>query len=330
MEFIHDYGLFAAKLATLLAAAALIGGIVLVVVARARAQADAHLEVRHLNRKLESMTLALHAAILPKKAFKQSLKALKERDKRVQREGASRKRVFVVDFKGDLRANAVASLREEITAILSVARPEDEVVARIESPGGTVHGYGLAASQLRRIRDKGIPLTAVIDKIAASGGYLMACVADRIVAAPFAVVGSIGVIAQLPNFNRWLKNHDVDFEQLSAGPYKRTLTLFGENTPEQRRKLQDEIDDAHALFKAFVKDNRPALDVDQVSTGEHWYGARALALALVDQLCTSDDYLSAAAAAADVYQVSFARPRGWLERLLAPATVLFRGGPFGG
>src|SRR5699024_4687864 len=131
-------------------------------------------------------------------------------------------RLFVLNFDGDVRATGVRDLREEISAVLQVARKEDEVLLRLESPGGVVNGYGLAASQLTRVRQHGIKLTIAVDKVAASGGYMMACVGDRIVAAPFAIVGSIGVVGQVPNFNRWLKERDVDFEMHTAGNYKRT------------------------------------------------------------------------------------------------------------
>jgi len=218
----------------------------------------------------------------------------------------------------------VASLREEITIILTVARPADEVVLRLESGGGLVHAYGLAASQLTRIKDKQIRLTIAVDKIAASGGYLMACVADHIIAAPFAVVGSIGVLAQLPNFNRFLKRHDIDFEQFTAGEFKRTVTLFGENTDEDRARFRQEIDETHRLFKAFVKTHRD-LDMATVATGEHWYGTRALELKLVDELCTSDDYLLHASKTAELYQVSFRPKKPFIDRLSSLASILDKG-----
>ena len=153
-------------------------------------------------------------------------------------------------------AHEVESLREEITAIISIANPsKDKVLIRLESGGGVVHGYGLAASQLQRIKSAGIPLSVAIDKVAASGGYMMACVADEILAAPFAIVGSIGVIAQIPNFNKILKKNDVEFEQITAGEFKRTLTLFGENTDKAREKFREEIEQTHDLFKTTLEDS---------------------------------------------------------------------------
>jgi serine protease SohB len=259
------------------------------------------------------MADVLNAELLGEHARKLELKKHKarEKEKRKAEKSASaipRRRVFALTFDGDLQATRVASLREEISAILQVVRDDDEVLLRLESGGGVVHGYGLAASQLARLRERRIKLTVSIDKIAASGGYMMACVADRILAAPFAVVGSIGVVAQLPNFNRLLKKHNVDFELHTAGEYKRTLTLFGENTPEGRAKFQEELDDAHALFKSFVAANRPALDIEKIATGEHWFGARALALKLVDELKTSDDYLLDRSRDADVFEIEY-KPR---------------------
>lgn len=327
MEFLYDYGLFLAKVATVvvipLVALAAFGIIIL----RARASHTDHLEVKHLNQKFESMGLALKSAMLPKKLFKQTLKELKVRRKREEKSKASKdqiKKVFVLDFKGDIRASAVSSLREEITAVLMVATPQDEVVVRLESPGGIVHCYGLAASQLKRIKDKNIPLTVAVDRVAASGGYMMACVADRIIAAPFAVVGSIGVIGQLPNFNRFLKNHEIDFEQHAAGEYKRTLTVFGENTEKGREKFREDIEKTHVLFKEFVKANRASLDIKQVATGDYWYGLRALELKLVDELRTSDDYLRHASGTADLYEINYVRKKPVLERLFSSGIRLLQ------
>lgn len=317
MEFLSEYGIFLAKAVTLVVAVLVVVGGIAALLRRGGDQLDSRgrLDVRHLNEDYDSVTEALKAAILSKKAFKQFQKERKVREK--QREKAERRRIYVLNFHGDIRAVAVASLREEVTAVLTVAQPEDEVVLRLESAGGLVHSYGLAAAQLLRIRDRQLKLTVVVDKVAASGGYMMACVADRIVAAPFAVLGSIGVIAQLPNFNRLLKKHDIDYEQFMAGEFKRTVTMFGENSDQSRRKFQEEIEDAHALFKDFVKLHRPAVDLERVATGEHWYGTRALDCQLVDELRTSDDYLLDASANADLYEVAYTGRKSWLARLLA-------------
>lgn len=214
-------------------------------------------------------------------------------------------KIFVLDFKGDIQASAVENLREEITLILATAKAgRDRVVVRLESRGGMVHGYGLAAAQLVRLRDAGFHLTICVDKVAASGGYMMACIANEIISAPFAVVGSIGVVAQVPNFNRLLKEHNVDFELYTAGQYKRTVTMFGENTPEGKAKFEEELQQTHVLFKHFVEKYRPQLNVDKVATGEHWYGQDALDLNLVDKLQTSDEYLLALLPQHDVYVIN--------------------------
>ncbi|PKM21310.1 MAG: protease SohB, partial [Gammaproteobacteria bacterium HGW-Gammaproteobacteria-14] len=221
----------------------------------------------------------------------------------------------VLDFDGDVRASAVDNLRREISAVLQIAEGKDEVLVRLESPGGMVHSYGLAASQLRRITSQGVTLTVCVDQVAASGGYMMACIADKIVAAPFAVLGSIGVVAQIPNFHRLLKKNDIDIELLTAGEYKRTLTMFGQNTDGDRAKFQEELEDTHSLFKDFVRDNRRGLDISRVATGEHWYGLRALDLGLVDELMTSDEYLLRRSKEADLFEVSWQVKRTLAERL---------------
>src|SRR6267378_2285805 len=216
--------------------------------------------------------------------------------------------------------DAVRNLREEVTAIIAASGKDDEVVVRLESAGGAVPHYGLAAAQLMRLRDRAIKVTVCIDRIAASGGYMIACVADKIVAAPFAIIGSIGVVAQLPNFHRLLKKHDVDFQEMTAGEFKRTVSVFGEITEKGLRKFQEELEDTHLLFKEFVKAHRPKLDIEQVATGEHWLARRGLELGLVDQLGTSDEYLVARALEGNLYQVAFERARPLRERLGSIAT----------
>jgi serine protease SohB len=260
-----------------------------------------------------------------KKEVKTRSKERKREEKARDRDDAPRPRLFVLDFKGDIRASAAASLREEVSAVLTVATDRDEVLLRLENPGGTVHEHGFAASQLLRIKRRGLKLLVAVDKVAASGGYLMACVADRLMAAPFAIVGSIGVLAQLPNFHRLLEQKGVDFEQLTAGRYKRTLTLFGKNTDEGREKLQQEIEEVHELFKRQIQEHRPQVDLERIATGEHWYGVRALELNLVDEIRTSDDFLLEAAKSRDLYHVTFRRRRSMLERLLSGAeSALYR------
>ena len=243
-----------------------------------------------------------------RKAIKQALKAEDDGE-------ARRPRVFVLDFDGDMQASQVDQLREEVSAILPVVGEADKVLLRLESGGGVVHGYGLGASQLMRLKDAGITLTVSVDKVAASGGYMMACVGDEIIAAPFAILGSIGVVAQLPNFHRLLKKNDIDVEMHTAGEYKRTLTFFGENTDKAREKFQADLNDVHVLFKEFVSANRPIVAIDQVSTGEYWFGQRALDLQLTDQLSTSDAFLQSRVEHSDLVEVRYRVKRGWQERL---------------
>lgn len=319
-EFFFQYGLFLAKAVTFVAAAVVIAALLANLIHHMRSHAADHLEVKNLNHRFRDLADSVQHAVLTPHEWKKELKAHKAADKaraKAHKHGNApeRPRVFVLDFHGDLQAGPVASLREEISAVLQVARPGDEAVLRLESEGGVVHGYGLAASQLQRIRDKRIKLIVAVDKVAASGGYLMACVADHILAAPFAVVGSIGVVGQLPNFNRLLKKHDIEYELHTAGEHKRTLTVFGENTAAGREKFRETLEDAHALFKAFIAQNRPDVDLAQVATGDHWFGTRALALKLVDELKTSDDYLLERSKDCDLYELHFKRHRGLVERL---------------
>lgn len=273
----------------------------------------AEIRVSHLNarvneqRKKIAQTTASRLELL--QLAQQLAKEAKIRRKNNQK-------IFVLDFKGDIQASAVENLREEITLILATAKAgRDRVVVRLESPGGMVHGYGLAAAQLVRLRDAGFHLTICVDKVAASGGYMMACIANEIITAPFAIVGSIGVVAQVPNFNRLLKEHNVDFELYTAGQYKRTVTMFGENTPEGKAKFEEELQQTHVLFKHFVEKYRPQLNVDKVATGEHWYGEDALNLNLVDKLQTSDEYLLALLAQHDVYVINTRRKATLGEKL---------------
>lgn len=312
-SFWSAYGLFTAKTLTLLVLIVL----AIAVTARLSRRREApreHLQIKKLNDKYKAMADALHQAMLPKQGLKHYRRDRKQEEKQ-STHAAPRPRVFVLDFKGDLRASAVRTLREEITAVLTVATPKDEVFVRLESLGGLVMSYGLAASQLARIKHAGVPLVVAVDQVAASGGYLMACVADRILAAPFAIVGSIGVVAEMPNFHGLLKKHDIDYELHTAGEYKRTLTVFGENTEQGRAKLKEDLEATHALFKQFLAAHRPQVDLAAVATGEHWHGVRALDLKLVDDLLVSDDYLSKRAQEADVYAVRYPTRRSLGERL---------------
>ncbi|MBY6017216.1 protease SohB [Halomonas denitrificans] len=326
MEFLYEYGLFLAKAVTLVAA------VVAIIVAAAAANragkgGKGELKVHNLTEKFEQYEDKLCHQLLNdeqlkarEKAHKAEQKAKAKESKGKEREG----RLFLIDFKAGIDAAQVAQLREEITAVLTVAEARDEVLVRVESGGGMVHAYGLAASQLDRIRQAKIPLTIAVDKVAASGGYMMACVGDKILSAPFAIVGSIGVIAQLPNFNKVLKKHDIEFEQHTAGDFKRTLTMFGENNEAGRDKFREELEETHVLFKEFVQRYRPELDLDKVATGEHWFGLQALELGLVDAIQTSDDYLMAQDK--EILQLQYEEKKNLAKRFgRAAETALERG-----
>lgn len=300
MELLSQYGLFLAKIATVVIAIAVVAVLIVNLTQRKRQRGE--LRITRLSEQYKEMQEDMSLSLLDshqqkawlkakKKKHKQEAKAAKAKAKLATPQSDAKPRVYVLDFKGSMDAHEVASLREEVTAVLAVATPQDQVVVRLESPGGVVHGYGLAASQLQRLREKQIPLTVAVDKVAASGGYMMACVADKIVAAPFSIIGSIGVVAQIPNFNRFLKNKEIDIELHTAGQYKRTLTLLGENTEEGRQKFREDLNETHHLFKDFVHRMRPTLDIEQVATGEHWYGIQAQEKGLVDEVGTSDDLL---------------------------------------
>ena len=319
MEFFLDYAAFAAKVTTVILL--IVGAILLVVVvsARTRQTAGEALTIKRINDRIESLADTVRAASMPEKALKKYRKARKKAAKAAT-DDKERPRLFLLRFDGDIRASQVSQLREEISAVISAAEPTDEVVLCLESGGGMVHGYGLAASQLARLRDANLKLTVCIDKVAASGGYMMACVADRVRAAPFAIIGSIGVVMQLPNFNRLLKENHIDFEMVTAGKYKRTLTMFGENSPEGREKVQAELEQTHVLFKDFIQTFRPGIALEQVATGEHWFGSKALELGLVDELGTSDDFLLDAAADRDIFEISFKTKKPITERLLERGT----------
>ena len=326
MEFLIEYGLFLAKAATVVVAVVII--ISLGASQKNRHSADkGHLEITPLNQQFDDMSEAMLIATMDEsmqKAEEKKLHKAKKKqaklDKKAHKadseaEEEVKSRVFVLSFVGDVSASAVSHLREEVTAVLTQATSNDEVVVKLESPGGMVHSYGLASSQLDRVRQAKIPLTVCVDEVAASGGYMMACVADKILAAPFAVIGSIGVVAQMPNFSKVLKKNDVDYEILTAGKYKRTMTMLGENTDAARKKFVAELEEVHVLFKSHVSTMRPKVDIDKIATGETWYGTQALDLALVDGIQTSDDYLVTRSKEARLFEVVFERKKKIHERL---------------
>ncbi|MDB6096244.1 MAG: sohB [Francisellaceae bacterium] len=321
--FLFEYGLFAAKLITfLLAIVASLAFLGIILASRHRERES--IEIEKLNDKFEMMQEALENELLTKDELKalakQRKKEAKEKEKSVKKrikeeDEALDSRIFVIRFDGDIHASEVDNLREVVTAILSVAEPQDEVLVILESSGGLVHNYGLAASQLQRIRKNNIHLTVAVDLVAASGGYLMAVVANKIIAAPFAVVGSIGVLAELPNFNRLLDKHHIDIEQHTAGEHKTTLTMLGKNTSKAREKFQEELEDTHQLFKQFVQHYRPQLDIDKIATGEHWYGTQAIDLNLIDDIITSDDYLFEKSKNHELFEITYIINESFSEKI---------------
>ncbi len=335
MEYFAQYGLFLAKAVTLVAAILIVVIGFVVVSQRQRGESRGHIEVRHLNEHYRDLGRAIRDAVTDKELLRIESKAEQKADKakakaakKAAKSGAAepakerKPRLFTLNFQGDIKASAAASLREEVSAVLAQIEAQDAVLVLIESPGGQVPGYGLAASQLQRLRDAGVKLTVAVDKVAASGGYLMACVAEEIIAAPFAVLGSIGVVAVVPNVHALLKKNDVDVEMFTAGKYKRTVTMFGKNDDEGRRKFNEELEAIHVLFQNHVQRNRPSLDVQAVATGEAWFGQDALDRGLVDALQTSDDYLQARAKDWDIYEVSYVLKKSWQEKMgLATASA---------
>ena len=333
LEFFANYGLFLAKTITALIAIGLLISLIANAKQKMRDTSErGHIEITKLNQQYEQVSEAMMLAVLDESEQKAMLKQ-RQKEKKKQAKASKKEakknsvqaqdnadaeqknRVFVIKFDGNISASAVTNLREEISAVLSQATSDDEVVVKLESAGGMVHSYGLASSQLDRLRKENIPLTVCVDKVAASGGYMMACVADKILAAPFAIVGSIGVVAQMPNFNKLLKKHDVDFEVLTAGEHKRTLTVFGENTDKGRKKFIEDLEETHTLFKDYVAERRPQVAMDKVATGEVWYGSRAQELALIDDIKTSDEYLMHRVSEADVYEIAYKQKRKLHQRL---------------
>lgn len=306
MNFLTQYSLFALEALTIvIAILLLVAGIFSI-----RQAPKSKLNVTSLNKDWDDLKVLMHKEVFGK------------RPKKIKKDKQLKPCLYILDFNGDIKATQVEQLREEISAVLTLATPKDEVVLRLESPGGSVNGYGLAAAQLQRLRDKQIPLTICIDKIAASGGYLMACLGHQIIAAPFAIIGSIGVVAQMPNFHRWLQKNDIDVELLTAGEYKRTLTLFAENTDKGRKKFKEDLEQIHLSFKDYVLNNREQLDINQVSTGEHWLACEALNLRLIDKLQTSDEYITDKMQTHNIFKVSMHAKQTLIAKILKPAMKL--------
>lgn len=324
-DILLNYGVFLLELLTIFGVVAVI---VLIILESKKQPENGSIVLTDFSEKYKEEKQSLEEFFLSEAEVKQKAKEEKKEakakakaEKKRLKEGGEKpeeekkSRLFVLDFNGDVHAHAVSALRREITAVLSIAKPEDEVLLKLESPGGVVHGYGLAASQLQRLRDHNIPLTVAVDKVAASGGYMMACVANKIVSAPFAIIGSVGVVAEVPNIHRLLKKHDVDVDVMTAGEYKRTVTLMGENTEKGKQKFQQELEETHELFKQFVRDNRPQLDIEKIATGEHWFGKQALELNLIDEISTSDELLTQAVENKEIIEIKYKEKKNLTKRI---------------
>lgn len=313
-EWLAEMGTFLLQTTLIMAAA----GLMLLIVLRSKESNEQGLKLhveslndqrRARHRRLRVTTTAQGARKKLLKAFRQEEKARQKAAKQGKSDDQTRQKVWVLDFHGDIKASQAEQFAQEVSAVIEIASADDEVIVRLESAGGLVHAYGLAAAQLDRLRQAGLSTTVCIDKVAASGGYMMACTANHIKAAPFAVIGSIGVVAQVPNIHRLLKRNDIDVELLTAGKYKRTLTVLGENTQEGREKFIDDLENTHRLFKNYVSQHRPEMDIEKLATGEIWYGSEALAQKLVDSVGTSEAYLVERIAEAQVYRVRLEPPK---------------------
>ena len=291
MSFWIDFGGFALKSFWLAAMIAIVLVVPIIIGARSQRRREDEVKVTSLDDRFDLMEAQIRIATDGAKGAKAFLKA---RKKEAKQRDENAKRVYVIGFKGDPMASGHAAFARKITAALVAARPDkDEIVVSITSPGGIVSGYGLMAAQMQRVRRAGVELTACVDQVAASGGYMMAVAANRIVAAPFAVVGSIGVVAQVPNVSRLLKKIDVDYEELTAGEHKRPISVLAPISEEGREHFKTKLEETHVAFKDFVRENRPALNVEAVGDGDYWYATDALKLGLIDAIATSDEYLLA-------------------------------------
>ena len=322
---------------------------------RKRRKKEPHLKFKHWNRRFENdferLEKELHVApFLPKEATKLLMKAKKkevkdekrkDKEKSVKTITTIREKlkdglkseevlkqhsncVYVLTFIGSIMASEVEQLRDQISFLLLIAQPADEIVVRLTSPGGAVPQYGLASSQLERLKQAGLRCVVCVDTVAASGGYMMAAVADKIIAAPFAIIGSIGVVTGIPNFHRVLQKNEVDYHLFTAGKYKRTVTPFSEVTDEGKQKIQDDITAIHEAFKCLIKEGRPDVDIEKIATGEYWLASQAKEKGLVDEIMTSDDYLGSKLDDCEVIEITTETEQNRLEKLIEGGASLFR------
>ena len=354
-EFMEQYWSFYHAGVTIFLFAGLALIIKIVFFKRKRRKKEPHLKFKHWNRRFENdferLEKELHVApFLPKEANKLLMKAKKKEvkeEKRKDKENSVKtistireklkdglkseevlkqhsNCVYVLTFIGSIMASEVEQLRDQISFLLQIAQPADEIVVRLTSPGGAVPQYGLASSQLERLKQAGLRCVVCVDTVAASGGYMMAAVADKIIAAPFAIIGSIGVVAGIPNFHRVLQKNEVDYHLFTAGKYKRTVTPFTEVTDEGKQKLQDDITAIHEAFKRLIKEGRPDVDIEEIATGEYWLASQAKEKGLVDEIMTSDDYLGSKLDDCEVVEITTETEQNRIEKLIEGGASLFR------
>tara|TARA_Y100001970_G_scaffold29695_1_gene36844 strand:- start:6 stop:1028 length:1023 start_codon:yes stop_codon:yes gene_type:complete len=321
MEFLTEYGVFLLKVITI-ALAITVPLLIIIGSSKSKTPSKGSLVVKNLSKKYEDMGTAIRSSQLNPKELKKYNKDVQKKKKADDKKPSKEDSVYVLNFNGDIQASEVTKLKHEINAILLSDTKCKEVVIKVESGGGSAYAYGLCAAELKRLVDNKIKLTVCIDKVAASGGYLMSCVASKIIAAPWAIVGSIGVIAQLPNFHRLLKKNSIDFEMHTAGEFKRTLTTLGENTEEGRKKFKSELEDLHLIFKDFVKEQRPQVDTKIVATGEVWQGEKAIEVGLIDAIGTSDDYLVGLSKKLRLFEIDYVEKKNLTERFAFSAQLL--------
>jgi len=354
-EFMEQYWSFYHAGVTIFLFAGLALLIKLVFFKRKRRKKEPHLKFKHWNQRFENDFEQLEkelnvAPFLPKEATKLLIKARKkevkeekrkDKEKSVKTISTIREKlkdglnseevlkqhsncVYVLTFIGSIMASEVEQLRDQISFLLQIAQPADEIVVRLTSPGGAVPQYGLASSQLERLKQAGLRCVVCVDTVAASGGYMMAAVADKIIAAPFAIIGSIGVVAGIPNFHRVLQKNEVDYHLFTAGKYKRTVTPFTEVTDEGKQKLQDDITAIHEAFKRLIKEGRPDVDIEEIATGEYWLASQAKEKGLVDEIMTSDDYLGSKLDDCEVIEITTETEQNRIEKLIEGGASLFR------
>jgi len=354
-EFMEQYWSFYHAGVTIFLIAGLALIIKLVFFKRKRRKKEPHLKFKHWIHRFENDFERLEkelnvAPFLPKEATKLLIKARKKEvkeEKRKDKENSVKtistireklkdglkseevlkqhsNCVYVLTFIGSIMASEVEQLRDQISFLLQIAQPADEIVVRLTSPGGAVPQYGLASSQLERLKQAGLRCVVCVDTVAASGGYMMAAVADKIIAAPFAIIGSIGVVAGIPNFHRVLQKNEVDYHLFTAGKYKRTVTPFTEVTDEGKQKLQDDITAIHEAFKRLIKEGRPDVDIEEIATGEYWLASQAKEKGLVDEIMTSDDYLGSKLDDCEVIEITTETEQNRIEKLIEGGASLFR------